>query len=138
MLENTELPAPAQPARLPWPGPGPTTVTWPEFLTLAARSCEQAYPGSPGRFIGAYIHALASQATLLQANSPEAHEARAEAERAREAAYLHALEHGAACWDLNAPGPDCDLGGWGGHPADEAGPMQAWLGDPSCDDTYMN
>src|SRR6266511_1333300 len=117
MYDNTsEFPARPQPARFPWPGPGPDSrpVTWPEFLALAAAACEREYPGRPGRFLGAYIHALASRATLLQADSPEAHEARAEAERAREAAYLHALEQGAAT--LSPAEPDCDLGGWGGHP----------------------
>ena len=140
MYDNTsEFPARPQPARFPWPGPGPDSrpVTRPEFLTLAARACEQTYTGSPGRFLGAYIHALASQATLLQAGSPESHGAAAEAERLREAAWIHTLEQGTACWNPHAPDPDA-TGGWGGHPADEAGPMQAWLGDPSCDDTYMN
>jgi hypothetical protein len=35
------------------------------------------------------------------------------------------------------PDPEA-TGALSGHPADEAGPMQAWLGDPSSDDTYMN
>ena len=134
---------------IPWPAARPRSrqVTWPEFLALAAEACERAYPGSPGRFLGAYIHALASQATLLQADSPEAHEAAAEAVRVREAAYLHALEQGAASWSLAEPDLSDDAnGGWGGHPdadwfasqGDAGTSMRAWLGDPACDDTYMN
>ena len=154
MYDHTSGPARPQPARLPWPGPvhhgcthcaSPAAhqVTWPEFLRLTAKACEQAYPGSPGRFLGANIHALAARAVALQADSPEVHAAKAEAERLREAAYLHALEQGAAT--LSPAGPDCDLGGWGGHPdaewfasrGDEAA-RRVWLGDPACDDTYAN
>lgn len=141
MLENTQFPAPAQPPLFAWPSPGPAAhqVTWSEFLTLAARACEQTYPGSPGRFLGAYIHALASQAVALQAESPEVHESRAEAERLREAARIHTLEHQADCWPLAASDLSDDAtGGTGGHPADETGPVQVWLGDPCRDDTYMN
>ena len=122
MYDNTSFPAPAQSARFPWPAPGPESrqVTWPEFLALAAEACERAYPGSPGWFLGAYIHALASQATLLQADSPEAHEA----------AYIHTLEQGAAYGSPAEPG--CDLGGWGGHPVEDAGcshtPRGCWPG----------
>ena len=138
-------PRPQQPARHPWPAPDPGSrlVPWPEFLRLAAEECERAYPGSPGRFLGAYIHALAARAVALRAETPEAHAAAVEAKRLREAAYLHALVQGAAT--LSPAGPDCDLGGWGGHPdaewfasrGDEAA-RRVWLGDPACDDTYAN
>jgi hypothetical protein len=144
MLENTQDPARLQqPARLPWPAPGPDSnlVTWPQFLALAAEECERLHPGSPGRFLAACLHALSAHAVAMRAESPESHEAAAEAERLHEAAWIHSLEqqqgvagsHGAC----EHPGcSDCDLGGWGGH--DDSGPMRAWLGDPACDDTYAN
>jgi hypothetical protein len=141
-LENTPSPPAAQPPRFPWPKPGPTApqVTWSEFLKLTAEACETAYPGSPGRFIAAYLHALSAQAIALQAISPESHETKAEAERLREAAYLRALEDQSGYWSITEPELDpCDdvTGSLDGH-MDDSGPMQAWLGDPSHDDTYMN
>ena len=104
-----------QPALLPWPAPGldSNLVTWPQFLALAAEACERLYPGSPGRFLAAYLHALSAQAVALRADSPESHEAAADAVRLREAAYIHTLEQGAASWSLAEPDPDLDLGGRG-------------------------
>jgi hypothetical protein len=141
-MDNTSDPALAQFPRFPWPKPGPTApqVTWAEFLKLTAEACETAYPGSPGRFIAAYLHALSAQAIALEAESPEAHETKAEAERLREAAYLRALEDQSGYWSITEPELDpCDdvTGSLDGH-RDDSGPMQAWLGDPSHDDTYMN
>jgi hypothetical protein len=141
-MDNTSDPAPAQLSRFPWPKPGPTApqVTWSEFLKLTAEACETAYPGSPGRFIAAYLHALSAQAIALEAESPEAHETKAEQVRLREAAYFQALEDQSGYWSITEPEPDpCDdvTGSLDGH-MDDSGPMQAWLGDPSHDDTYMN
>jgi hypothetical protein len=138
-MDNTSDPAPAQLPRFPWPKPGPTApqVTWSEFLKLTAEACETAYPGSPGRFIAAYLHALSAQAIALEAESPEAHETKAEQVRLREAAYFQALEDQSGYWSITEPEPDPEAtGSLDGHM--DSGPMQAWLGDPSCDDTYMN
>ena len=137
-MDNTSA-EPAQPPRLPWPGPGPDVpqVTWPEFLKLAADECERSYPGPPGRFIAAYLHALSAQAIALEAESPEAHETKAEQVRLQEAAYFQALEDQSGYWSITEPEPDPEAtGSLDGHM--DSGPMQAWLGDPSCDDTYMN
>ena len=138
-MDNTSDPAPAQFPRFPWPKPGPTApqVTWSEFLKLTAEACETAYPGSPGRFIAAYLHALSAQAIALEAESPEAHETKAEQVRLQEAAYFQALEDQSGYWSITEPEPDPEAtGSLDGHM--DSGPMQAWLGDPSCDDTYMN
>jgi hypothetical protein len=139
-MDNTSVPAPTPVSRFPWPRPGPTAphVTWAEFLELTAEACETTYPGSPGRFIAAYLHALAAQARALQAESPEAHEALAEAERLREAAYFQALEDQSGYWSVTEPESDSEqTGSLDGH-MDDDGTRQVWLGDPSCDDTYMN
>jgi hypothetical protein len=138
-MDNTSDPAPAQFPRFPWPKPGPTApqVTWSEFLKLTADECENQYPGSPGRFIAAYLHALSAQAIALEAESPEAHETKAEQVRLREAAYFQALEDQSGYWSITEPEPDPEAtGSLDGHM--DSGPMQAWLGDPSCDYTYMN
>jgi hypothetical protein len=143
-LDNTSDPAPAQLPRFPWPKPGPTApqVTWSEFLKLTAEACETAYPGSPGRFIAAYLHALSAQAIALEAISPEAHETKAEQVRLREAAYFQALDDQSGYWSITEPEPGpCDdvTGSLDGHPAGEDGfPLQVWLGDQSSDDTYAN
>jgi hypothetical protein len=124
-----------------WPRPGPDApqVPWPEFLRRAAEDCERRYSGSPGRFIAAYLHALSAQAIALEAESPEAHETKAEQVRLREAAYFQALEDQSGYWSITEPEPDPEAtGSLSGHPADEAGSMQAWLGDPGLDDTYLN
>jgi hypothetical protein len=141
-FESPPSPPSGHPPRFPWPklGPDSLQVTWAEFLKLTAAACETAYPGSPGRFIAAYLHALSAQAIALEAESPEAHETKAEAERLREAAYLRALEDQSGYWSITEPELDpCDdvTGSLDGH-MDDSGPMQAWLGDPSHDDTYMN
>jgi hypothetical protein len=138
-MENTSEVRGPQSPRFPWPKPGPTApqVTWSEFLKLTAEACENQYPGSPGRFIAAYLHALSAQAIVLEAESPEAHETKAEQVRLREAAYFQALEDQSGYWCITEPEPNPEAtGSLDGHM--DSGPMQAWLGDPSCDDTYMN
>jgi hypothetical protein len=73
----------------------------------------------------------------LEATSPEAHETKAEQVRLREAAYFQALEDQSGYWSITEPEPDPEAtGSLDGHM--DSGPMQAWLGDPSHDDTYMN
>jgi hypothetical protein len=145
-LDNTfqSPPSPSPSPLFPWPGPGKDapTVTWAEFLRLAAEDCELRYPGPPGRFLGAYIHALSVQSRTLEAESPESHESKAELVRLQEAAYIQALEDRSDCWSITEPEPGpCDdvTGSLDGHPAGEDGfPLQVWLGDQSCDDTYAN
>jgi hypothetical protein len=140
-VDNTSQFPPAQsvPPLYAWPKPGPTApqVTWSDFLKLTADECENQYPGPPGRFIAAYLHALSAQAIALEAESPEAHETKAEQVRLQEAAYFQALEDQSGYWSISEPEPDPEAtGSLDGHM--DSGPMQAWLGDPSCDDTYIN
>jgi hypothetical protein len=137
---NTNSSRGAQPPSYPWPGPGKDApaVTWAEFLRLAAEDCEHRFPGSPGRFIGAYLHALSAQSITLEADGPESHESKAEQVRLQEAAYIQALEDRSDYWSITEPDPCDDVtGSLDGH-MDQDGPSQVWLGDPSCDDTYMN
>jgi hypothetical protein len=110
-------------------------------LRRAAEACENQYPGSPGRFIAAYIHALSAQALALGSESPESHEAAAEQVRLQEAAYFQALEDQSGYWSITEPEPGpCDdiTGSLSGHPSQEESARQVWLGDPGCDDTYAN
>jgi hypothetical protein len=98
-------------------------------------------PPPKGWFISGYLHALSAQAVALGSESPESHEAAAEAERTREAAYVEALEDRADYWSCTDPEPDPrdDItGSISGHTDQEGGPMQVYLGDPGLDDTYMN
>jgi hypothetical protein len=88
------------------------------------------------------LHALSAQAIALQAESPESHESRAEQVRLQESAYIARLERDAN-WDPGDEPEDrydpCDdvTGCLDGH-MDQDGPTQVWLGNQSCDDTYMN
>jgi hypothetical protein len=133
-------PSPRTPPLFAWPKPGTDAtahVPWSEFLRLTAEDCEHRYPGSPGRFLSAYIHALSAQSRTLEAESPESHESKAEQVRLQEAAYFQALEDQSGYWSFTEPEPDPEAtGSLDGHM--DSGPMQAWLGDPESDDTYMN
>jgi hypothetical protein len=147
MCDNTSEPRPAQspPPRFPWPPTGPTEdyLIWQDWLRLMANAIDRlAGGGEPGHWLGNLVMGAAEQAKALGATSPIDHETKAQIESERESDWIAALEAEAAqagCWVLSEPEPDSEAtGALDGHPADEAGPMQAWLGDPSCDDTYMN
>jgi hypothetical protein len=145
-MENTsEVQGPQSPC-IPWPRPGVDAkelVTWSRYLRLWATELDkQAGGGEPGLFLANYLTSLALQAEALGATSADDHSTKAAIEAERESCWLAALEAEAAdpggSWVTSSePDPEA-TGSLSGHPADEAGPMQAWLGDPSCDDTYMN
>lgn len=98
--------------------------------------------GEPGLFLANYLTSLALQAEVLGATSAADHSTKAAIEAERESCWLAALEAAAAASDdqwVTSSEPDPQAtGALSGHPADDSGPMQAWLGDPSQDDTYMN
>ena len=118
-------------------------VTWPQWLRLWATELDRlAGGGEPGLFLANYLTSLALQAEALGATSAADHSTKAAIEAERESCWLAALEAAAMSSDdqwVTSSEPDPEAtGSLSGHPADEAGPMQAWLGDPSSDDTYMN
>jgi hypothetical protein len=134
----------ARPPLFPWPPIGlpSTLVDWPTFLHLAATACEHTYTGAPGRFLSAYIHALGDQADRMRADSPESHEALAEEERLREAAWVAAIEAEAAQaghWSTTDQEDDpCDPGATGSLLGHDDGAQRAWLACDPDDETYMN
>jgi hypothetical protein len=145
-MENTsEVQGPQSPC-IPWPRPGGEAiqlVTWSQYLRLWATELDRlAGGGEPGLFLANYLTALALQAEALGATSAADHTTKAAIEAERESCWLAALEAAAAASDdqwVTSSEPDPEAtGSLSGHPADEAGPRQAWLGDPSHDDTYMN
>jgi hypothetical protein len=146
MLENTSESRDQQHPTYPWPRPGTdavSLVTWSQYLRLWATELDRlAGGGEPGLFLGNYLSGLAEQALQLCASTPADHTAKAQIESEREAAWIAALEAEAAdpggSWVTSSePDPEA-TGSLSGHPADEAGPLQVWLGDQSSDDTYAN
>ncbi|HMB03157.1 MAG TPA: hypothetical protein VKP69_05370 [Isosphaeraceae bacterium] len=138
---NTSNARPEQsPTSYVWHGTG-DRVTWPTLLRLWGSEVASKQAGEAGIFICDQLLGLADLAESWRVDGPAEMAARQRAEAEQEACYLTALERDAN-WDPGEPEDDpCDPGATGsllGHPADEAGPMQAWLGDPSSDDTYMN
>jgi hypothetical protein len=85
-------------------------------------------------FVSGHVLALHQQARLMGAISPSDHLSKAQAEADRQAAYVRALEDEAGHWELG-PGPDPDLGCWGGCPDESS--MQTWIGGTD-DSTLMN
>jgi hypothetical protein len=143
-VENTSDSArPQGPPLYPWPSPGLDSpqFTWAEWLRAWAREIDEVSGGLPGLWLAEAVSALALQAEALHATGPESHQALAQAEQERADAWVAALEQAAydgGTWGVSdEPDPEA-TGSLSGHPADEAGPLQAWLGDPSHDDTYMN
>jgi hypothetical protein len=146
-VDNTSQFPPAQsvPPLYAWPKPGAipeVNVAWADWIRLWSAEIDRCSGGLPGLWLANAVGALALQAEALHADGPESHQSLATQEQERSDAWVAALEAEAAsagCWVLSDPEPDPEAtGSLSGHPADEAGPMQAWLGDPSCDDTYMN
>jgi hypothetical protein len=142
--KNTR-PAPA-PQPLPqyeWPRPGDDLprLPWSDFLRLWARVIDQDLGGPPGHFLGNWIAALAIQAEALGAHDPTSHFALAQTEAEREAAWQAALEAEAAqlgSWELTGDPDDPEAtGSLDGHPGQEEGARQCWIGPPD-DITYRN
>jgi hypothetical protein len=128
-----------------WPRPGTDAprFPWADFLCLWATELDKQIGGEPGRFLGNWLLGLALQAEALGAAGPGEHEAKAQAEAAREAAWIQALEAEAeqpGLWTLTGD-PDDVTGSLDGHPAqddEDEGARRAWLACEPDDETYCN
>jgi hypothetical protein len=130
-----------RPPKYEWPVPGDDTprLPWADYLRLWAGAIDTMAAGEPGRFLAAYLLGLAAQAEALGARGPSEHEARAQAEAEREAAWVAALEA-----EVEQPGlwmttldPEI-TGSLDGHPSQDEDVRRAWLGADPYDETYCN
>jgi hypothetical protein len=143
-MKNTKPERGEQP-KYAWPRPGTDAprVPWADFLRLWATEIDKQIGGGPGRFLGSWLLGLALQAEALGAAGPGEHEAKAQAEAAREAAWIQALEAEAAApgrWTLTED-PDYDpemTGSLDGHPGQEEGARRAWIGEDPFDEVNCN
>ncbi|HMB08249.1 MAG TPA: hypothetical protein VKP69_31530 [Isosphaeraceae bacterium] len=118
---------------------------WPELLRLWAAEAASLQPGDAGSWICDRLLTFAAEAAENKITTPAQHSKYQADTLAAASAYLAQLECDAA-WDPGDEPEDqydpCDPASTGsllGHPAGEDGfPLQVWLGDQSCDDTYAN
>jgi hypothetical protein len=133
-----------KPPKYEWPVPGDDTprLPWADYLRLWAGAIDTMAGGEPGRFLSAYLLGLAAQAEALGARGPSEHEARAQAEAEREAAWVAALEaevEQPGLWMTTLDPDDPEItGGLDGHPSQDEGAHQVWLGADPYDETYCN
>ena len=129
-MKNTKPERGEQP-KYAWPRPETDAprVPWAGFLRLWATEIDKQMGGEPGRFLGNWLLGLALQAEALGAAGPGEHEALAQAEAEREAAWVAALEAEAEQPGLGMTTLDPDAtGSPDGHPSQDEGAHQVWLG----------
>jgi hypothetical protein len=142
-MKNTKPERGEQP-KYAWPRPGTDAprVPWADFLRLWATEIDKQIGGEPGRFLGSWLLGLALQAEALGAAGPGEHEALAQAEAEREAAWVAALEaevEQPGLWMTTLDPDDPEItGSLNGHPSQDEGAHQVWLGADPYDETYCN
>ena len=113
---------------------------WPDLLRLWAAEAASLQGGEAGLWICDRLLTFAAEAAENRLTTPAQHFKYQADTLAAASAYIAQLECDAA-WDPGAPEDDpCDpcTGSLLGHPTGEGFPLQVWLGDQSCDDTYAN
>jgi hypothetical protein len=118
---------------------------WPDLLRFWAAEAASLQPGDAGLWICDRLLTLAAEAVENRLTTPAQHSKYQADTLAAASAYIAQLERDAA-WDPGDepesqydPRDPASTGSLLGHPAGEDGfPLQVWLGDQSCDDTYAN